>query len=130
MGNNKKYESQSDTKRYTFSISTRLQHEIKALKDSEEMQVYVKRVIANENQERNILNLSEININEVYKILGESYTCFWGLREIDSCDSITDTIKTDYIIDLCEKTITLNVGDKDITITDIVEIKNIPKNRG
>ncbi len=77
----REYENIADTKRYTITLANKLQHEIKTLNDSEEMKAYVKRVIANENQERNILNLNEININEVYNILGESYTCFWGLRE-------------------------------------------------
>lgn len=67
----------------TITLTNKLTHEIKTLRDPEEMQAYVKRVVANENRERKILNLSEININDVYNILGESYTCFWGLKEED-----------------------------------------------
>lgn len=74
------YWKYNDPNRYTFQVGNKLTHEIKDLKDSEEMKAYVKRYIENINQERRVLNLIEININDVYKILGESYTCFWRIK--------------------------------------------------
>jgi hypothetical protein len=67
--------------RSTIKLANQLHDVINKCKDSEEMKSYVRSNVFEINKKRVSLELPEIELNDVYKILGESYTCFWGLRE-------------------------------------------------
>lgn len=71
----------SEIQQITIKTANGLVHELKDHRDSEIMIAYTKRRISDINRKRRETNQQDIKLNDIYKILGESYTCFWGLKD-------------------------------------------------
>lgn len=71
----------SELTRSTIKIANALLSEIKNINESAEAQKYVRMRVSILNEWRGGSRLPEIDKNEVYRILGESRTCFWGYKE-------------------------------------------------